>query len=76
MFTPITTAITKIINACTSPLIPPVNDFPSTIEVLGIGEHKSLSSCPKSLSQIIDIPVKIEMKRTDWASMPGVKYAR
>jgi hypothetical protein len=65
MLTPITTAITKIIAACIIPLTAPVNDLPSTIAVLGIGEHKSLSSCPRSLSQIIEIPVKIEMNRTD-----------
>jgi hypothetical protein len=49
MFTSITIAIAKIIAAWNSPLIPPVNDFPSTIAVLAIGQHKSLSSCPRSL---------------------------
>lgn len=41
IFTPIIRAITKIVAASNSPLIPPVNDFPSTIAVLGIGAKNS-----------------------------------
>jgi len=61
ILTPIIRATMKIVAASK----PPVNDFPSTIAVLGIGEHNNLSSCPRSLSQINDIPVNIEMNRTD-----------
>lgn len=73
MLTPITTAMTKIIAACNSPLIPPVNDFPRAIAVLGTGEQRSLSSCPRSLSQISDIPVKIEMNKTETDTILSTK---
>ena len=51
-------------------------DLPITRAVRGVGETISLCAVPRSRSQITEMPLKMPMKRTLWASTPGAIKAK
>ena len=61
----------RIITACIVDIIVPLRAFPTTIESLDTGATRISFINPNSLSQIMDIDEKIELKRIVMPIIPG-----
>ena len=69
--TPSKKEIKMIIAVCIRPLAPAEIPFPRTIDCRDVGVAIIFARIPESLSQVIAIPKKIEVKRIDCAIIPG-----